>query len=93
MNLSLGVKSLLLFVLSVVFLVLLTWFESFLSGLSNGTERLISFVLLVLPGGIGIVLGVLGVVRKESKRWAAYLGVLFNTLFALFHLLVIAFAG
>jgi hypothetical protein len=54
---------------------------------------LVSFVLLVLPGIIGIILGVLAVVRKESKRWIAVLGILLNTLFALFHLLVISFAG
>jgi hypothetical protein len=79
--------------LSVLFLVLLTLFESLLTGLSNSLERLVSFVLLVLPGIIGITLGVLAVVRKESKRWIAVLGILLNTLFALFHLLVISFAG
>jgi hypothetical protein len=93
MNLSFGVKSLILFALSVVFLVLLTWFESLLIGLSVTTERVVSFLLLVLPGIIGIVFGILGIVRKESKIWIAYLGMLLNGLFALFHLFVLSFAG
>lgn len=93
MNLSLGVKSLLLFVLSVVFLVLLTLFESSLTALPVIVERILSILLLVLPGGIGIILGVMGIVRKESRRWIAYLGILFNAIFALFHLFVLSFAG
>lgn len=93
MNLSLGMKSLLLFALSVVFLVLLTLFESLLVGLSTTAERMVSFLLLVLPGSLGAVSGVMGIVRKESKAWIAYLGILLNTAFALFHLFVISFAG
>jgi len=93
MNLSLGVKSILLFVLSIVFLVLLTLFETALIGLTITTERIISLLLLVLPGLVGVVYGVLGIVRKESRVWVAYLGVVLNALFALFQLLVISFAG
>ena len=93
MNLSFGMRSLWLFALSVVFLVLLTLFESLLAGLSSSMERLVSFLLLVAPGMLGVSVGVLGVVRKESKTWLAYLGILLNALFALFHLLVLSFAG
>jgi len=93
MNLNLGVKSILLFVLSIVFLVLLTLFETALVGLTITTERIISLLLLVLPGLVGVVYGVLGIVRKESRVWVAYLGVVLNALFALFQLLVISFAG
>ena len=93
MNLSLGVKSLIWFVLSVVLLVLLTLFEGLLIGLSDTTERVVSFLLLVLPGIIGIVFGGMGVARKESKVWIAYLGILLNVLFALFHGFVLLFAG
>ena len=93
MNLNLGVKSILLFVLSIVFLGLLTLFETALVGLTITTERIISLLLLVLPGLVGVVYGVLGIVRKESRVWVAYLGVVLNALFALFQLLVISFAG
>ena len=93
MNLSLGVKSILLFVLSVIFLLLLTLFESSLSRLSITAERVISLLLLVVPGVAGVIYGVLSIARKESKRWIAILGVLLNGLFALFQLFVISFAG
>lgn len=93
MKLSLGAKSIALFVLSVLFLVLLTVFEASLSGLSLTLERVISALLLILPGIIGAVFGILGILRKEPKLWMAILGVLLNTLFALFFIFLLSFAG
>ena len=58
MKQSFGAKSILLFVLSVLFLFLLTLFESSLVALSIAAERIISLVLLVLPGVIGVAYGV-----------------------------------
>jgi hypothetical protein len=93
MKLSLGTKSLVFFLLSVLFLVLLTVFESSLAGLSLTTERILSLLLLVVPAMIGIVFGVLSILRKESRPWLGVLGILLNALFALFHLFVLSFAG
>lgn len=93
MNPGSSMKSMILFALSVLFLVLLTLFEASLAGVSSATERTISLLLLVLPGVIGVGFGILGIVRKESPKWIAYAGVLLNTLFALFHLFVLSFAG
>ena len=93
MNLSLGAKSLLLFLLSVIFLVLLTLFESSLARLSLAGERTLSLLLLVVPSIIGVVFGVLSFVRKESRLWLGIFGTLLNALFALFHLFLLSFAG
>ena len=93
MKISLGAKSLALFVLSILFLVLLTLFESWLSQMSLTGERVISALLLVLPGVIGIVLGVLGVLRRESRIWPAIVGIILNALFVLFQTAVLFFAG
>jgi drug/metabolite transporter (DMT)-like permease len=93
MKLSLGAKSIALFVLSVLFLLLLTVFESSLSGLSATAERSISALLLVLPGVIGAAFGILSIIRKEPRLWMAILGVLFNALFAIFFMLLLSFAG
>ena len=90
---SLATKSILLFLLSILFLILLTVFEASLSGLSLMAERILSAVLLVLPGVIGLMLGIMSLVRKESKRWVAFLGIFLNAVFALFHIFVISFAG
>jgi len=93
MKLTFGAKSLFLFGISILFLILITVFEYLLSGFSNTAERILSLVLLVGPGFVGVVIGVLGVLRKEPRLWMAYLGILLNGLYALFQLLVISFAG
>jgi hypothetical protein len=93
MKSSLGAKSIFFFLLSVLFLVLLTLFETSLAGLSLTVERILSWLLLVLPAVIGVVFGVLSMARKEAKPWIAILGILLNALFALFHLFLLTFAG
>jgi len=92
-TLSRGAISLALFALSVIFLVLLTLFESSLANLSSGAERIVSALFLVLPGIIGILFGISSYLRKESKRWMAVTGIVLNALFALFHVFLLAFAG
>lgn len=93
MQLSLGSKSILLFVLSIIFLLVLTFFESSLSGISITMERIISALFLVVPGIIGVILGIMSLAHKESRPWVAILGVLLNGVFALFHIFVLSFAG
>jgi len=93
MKLSLGAKSIFLFVSSALFLILVTLFESSLAGLSLAVEKILILLLLVLPALIGVVFGVLSFTRKESKPWIAILGILLNGLFALFHLFLLSFAG
>ena len=93
MKLTLGVIALLLFGLSVIFLFLLTVFESSLSGIPQIVERIVSALLLIAPGIVGVVLGAMSLQHKESPRWLAILAILLNALFALFHLFVLSFAG
>ena len=93
MNANLGAKSLAMFVASVLFLFLLTLFESSLSSLSTTAERILSFLLLVIPAGIGVILGVRGVRAREDRTWMSVLGIVLNALFALFHLFILSFAG
>ena len=93
MKRSLAIVSLLLFGLSILFLFAWTVSESAFVGLSASAERIITFALLVLPAGIGAVLGVMSLIQREGKAGLAITGIVFNTLFALFHLLIVVFAG
>jgi hypothetical protein len=93
MKLNLRSGSLLLFGLSVVLWIVLTLFESALVGISLMTERVITFLALVLPAALGAALGMLSLVRRDRRIWLAVAGVMLNGLFALFHLLILAFAG
>jgi hypothetical protein len=85
--------SLILFLLSVILLGMVTLFESALVGMSTGAERLVTFALLVLPTGTGSVLGAMSLVRREGRAWLAVTLVVLNALFALFHLMIVLFAG
>jgi hypothetical protein len=93
MKLTLTAGSLLLFVLSLVLWVTLTLFESALVGISLTAERVVTFLCLVLPAGLGAALGVMSLVRRVGHTWLAVTGVVLNSLFALFHLMILAFAG
>lgn len=90
---SFAAISLILFGLSVILLIAWTIFESAFAGMSTAAERIVTFVMLVLPAGVGAVLGLMGLLYKEERRWLAVLGILLNTLFALFHLALVLFAG
>ena len=90
---NLARASLFLLGLSILLLVVLTAFESALTGMPLVTERLLTFLLLVLPAGVGVGLGVLSLARGEGRMWLAVTGVVLNTLFALFHLTILLFAG
>ena len=93
MKLRLGVKSISLFGLSIIFLFLLTVFESSFSGIPLTVECIVSALLLIAPGVVGVILGAMSLQRNESPRWLAILAILLNALFALFHTLVLSFAG
>jgi hypothetical protein len=90
---NLASKSILLFIISLAMLWVLTLFESFLSGLTTGMERLLSALVLVLPAAAGVVFGILSLRRREPKPWIAVAGILLNGAFAIFNILVLSFAG
>jgi phosphoglycerol transferase MdoB-like AlkP superfamily enzyme len=90
---DLGIKAIALFIISILFLVALAFFESSLAGLSVTAERFMSVLLLVVPAFVGVILGVMSLNRKESRPWLALLGIVCNALFGLFHLAVVFFAG
>lgn len=93
MKLSSGAASISLFVLSIIFLLLLTLFESSFSGMSLTAERVISALLLVVPSLLGVILGVLGILRKDGRVWMSVIGLILNALFAVSSSFLLSFAG
>jgi hypothetical protein len=86
-------QSLILFGASLLLFIILTLSESALVGISLQMERVLTFLLLVVPALLGAVLGAWSLVRRDGPIWQAIAGLVLNTLFALFHLLLLAFAG
>ena len=90
---SLAGWSITLFGISLLCWLALTLLESLLVGTSMVAQRAITFVLLVLPATIGVIFGIMSIVRKEGKVWLAILGIILNTVFALFNFMIVLFAG
>jgi len=90
---SLAILSLTLFGISVIFLIAWTLSESAFAGMSTAAERIITLALLVLPAGMGAMMGVMSLMHREGKMSLAITGIVLNTLFALFHLMIVLFAG
>jgi hypothetical protein len=93
MKFSLAVRSLLLFGLCVILLVALTLFETSFGVMSLLVQRIVTFLGFVLPAGIGVVLGVMSLIRREGRTWLALAGIVFNGIFAAFHLLIVLYGG
>ena len=93
MNLTLAGKSILLFGASLLLLGILTLLDPVLAGLPTAVQRLVALFGLVVPGVVGAGLGAMSLVHKEGRAWLAVIGILLNSLFALFHLAVVLFAG
>jgi hypothetical protein len=90
---NLASTSILFFLVSLAMLWILTLFESYLAGLTTAMERLVSVLILIVPAVAGVLFGILSLRRKEPKPWIAIAGILLNGAFAIFNVLVLAFAG
>lgn len=86
-------RSMILFGLCALILVVTTLAESALGVMSFTFQRIFTFLGFVLPAGIGCVFGVMSLIRREGRPWLATAGIVLNGLFALFHLMIILFAG
>jgi hypothetical protein len=93
MKRNLASISLLLFGVSILILLGWTMFESALTGIPTGTERIATVALLILPAGIGAGLGAMSLIHREGQTGLAITGIILNTFFALFHLMIVLFAG
>ena len=93
MKLNYAVRSLLILVLSIVFLLIFTLLDSTIADLSTMLQRVITILALVITPLIGTVLGVMSFLRKDGPAWLALICSAANALFSLFYLAVVFFAG
>jgi hypothetical protein len=90
---TLAGKSLFFFGFCLALFIVLTLLDPVIGRLSFEVQRVIIFLGFVLPAGVGAVLGVMSLIRKEGRPWLAGIAIFLNTAFALFHLMIILFAG
>jgi hypothetical protein len=90
---SMAGRSILLFGLCVLILVVTTLSESAMGAMSLMLQRVITLIGFVGPAVVGVIFGVQSLIRKEGRPWLAFAGIVLNGLFAAFHLLIVLFAG
>ena len=78
---------------AVAFLITGVLLDSTLASIPNGTQRMITVLLIVLPTLVGTVLGLVALFRKPVRWLLAILAVLLNGLTALFFFAIVSFAG
>ena len=72
---------------SILLLAAWTLLEARLTGMSPAAERVVTFLLLVLPPAAGAFLAGWSLVRREGRTGLAIAAMIFNLAFALFHFL------
>jgi hypothetical protein len=92
-NLSFAVRSVLLFGLSVVLLIVYNLADSAIGVMPLIADRIIVVLAFIAPTVIGVLLGIRSIIRREGKTWLALAGILLNGLFAAFHLMIVLLAG
>lgn len=89
-----GLASLALLAVALLILVVTsTVLDASLGGVSLSAQRWIGFVTLVLPAVTGAILGAMGLFRANQRKGLSLLGLILNTIFALFFAAVLSFAG
>jgi len=89
-----GVFSIILMFIPILSVVVLTFiFEPLVNNLSNTIQRVIAVLTLLLPAVLGFILAIVGLVKKEPRKWIHIIGLIINLLESLYFGLLVLIAG
>lgn len=89
-----GIYSIVLIFVPVLSIFVLTFIlEPLVSNLSNTIQRIMMVLLLLLPAVLGFVFAIIGLFKKESRKWMHVLGLIINLLESLYFGLLVLIAG
>ena len=77
--------------LSVVVLTLI--FEPLVNKLSDTIQRIMAVLTLLLPAILGFIFAIVGLVKKEDRKWLHVIGLIINLLESLYFGLLVLIAG
>ncbi len=93
-NSRFGIYSIILMFIPVLSVVVLTFIlEPFVNNLSITIQRIIAVLTLLLPAVLGFILAVVGLVKKEDRKWIHIIGMIVNLLESLYFGLLVLIAG
>jgi hypothetical protein len=93
-NSRFGTISIILMFVPLLAVVLLSFvFESIVNGQSNTIQRILMVLTLLLPVLLGFLFAIMGLVKKERRKWVHIIGLIINLLESLYFGLLVLFAG
>ena len=89
-----GILSIILMFIPVLFVVVLTFiFEPLVNNLSFTIQRILAVLTLLLPAVLGFISAIVGLVKKERRKWLHVIGLIINLLESLYFGLLVLLAG
>jgi hypothetical protein len=89
-----GIYSIVLMFVPILFVVVISFIlEPLVNNLSNTIQRIMVILTLFLPAVTGFILAIVGLVRKERRRWIHIIGLIINLLESLYFGLLALIAG
>jgi Na+/melibiose symporter-like transporter len=93
-NSRFGTISIILMFVPVLAIALLSFvFEPIVSDLSNNIQRMMMVLTLLLPALLGFLFAIVGLVKKEHRKWIYVIGLIINLLESLYFGLLVLLAG
>ena len=89
-----GTLSIIFMFIPILSVVVLTFiFEPFVNNLSNTIQRIMAILTLLLPAVLGFIFAIVGLLRKEYRKWMHVIGLIINLLESLYFALLVSIAG
>lgn len=89
-----GIYSIVLMFVPVLSVAVISFIlEPFISNLSNTIQRILMVLTLLLPAVLGTIFAIIGLIKKEHRKWMHIIGLLINLLESLYFGLLVLFAG
>lgn len=93
-NSRFGIFSIILMFVPILSVVMLSFiFEPIVSNLSNTIQRIMAVLTLLLPAVLGFIFAIVGLVKKERRKWIHIIGLIINLLESLHFGLLVLIAG
>ena len=90
-NSRFGVVSIILMFVPFLAVALLSFV--FVSSWSNTIQRIMMVLTLLLPALLGFLFAIIGLVKRENRKWIHIIALIFNLLESLYFGLLVSFAG
>lgn len=89
-----GTISIILMFVPILAVALLSFvFEPIVRDLSNNIQRMIMVLTLLLPAMLGFLFAIVGLIKKERRKWIHVIGLIINLLESLYFGLLVLVAG